>query len=83
MPLTSEDTNLSLVCDENLGSGIFTEMIAVIPSRVSSPVISILSLGLFFKIIELSVLVSDVLKPDRCVPPSFCGILFVKHKTSS
>jgi hypothetical protein len=32
---TSLDTNLSLVCDENLGSGTLTETIAVKPSRVS------------------------------------------------
>ncbi len=36
--LTSDETNLSLVCDENLGSGTFTEMTAVNPSRASSPV---------------------------------------------
>jgi hypothetical protein len=41
---TSLDTNLSLVCDENLGSGTLTETIAVKPSRVSSPVIAAFSL---------------------------------------
>ena len=35
---TSDDTSLSLVCDENLGSGSFTDTIAVSPSRISSPV---------------------------------------------
>ena len=35
---TSELTSLSLVCDENLGSGNFTDTIAVSPSRMSSPV---------------------------------------------
>ena len=34
---TSDDTSLSLVCDENFGSGSFTETIAVSPSRMSSP----------------------------------------------
>ena len=37
--LTSEDTNLSFVCEENLGSGTFTEMIAVKPSLASSPLV--------------------------------------------
>ena len=35
---TSEDTSLSLVCEENLGSGTFTESTQVSPSRASSPV---------------------------------------------
>ena len=35
---TSEETSLSFVCDENLGSGTFTETMAVSPSRESSPV---------------------------------------------
>jgi hypothetical protein len=35
---TSEDTSLSLVCEENLGSGTFTDSTAVSPSRQSSPV---------------------------------------------
>ena len=34
---TSELTSLSLVCEENLGSGSLTETIAVRPSRMSSP----------------------------------------------
>jgi DNA gyrase/topoisomerase IV subunit B len=49
---TSDDTNLSLVCDENLGSGTLTEIIAVKPSRVSSPVIVDFS---FFAKPELSI----------------------------
>ena len=36
-PSTSEDTSFSLVCDENLGSGTFTDIIAIKPSRTSSP----------------------------------------------
>ncbi len=35
---TSEETSLSLVCDENFGSGTLTESTAVRPSRQSSPV---------------------------------------------
>ena len=34
---TSEETNLSFVCDENFGSGTFTERTQVIPSLASSP----------------------------------------------
>ncbi len=37
---TSDETSLSLVCDENFGSGTFTETTAVSPSRQSSPVAS-------------------------------------------
>ena len=36
--VTSELTSLSLVCEENLGSGILTESTQVRPSRMSSPV---------------------------------------------
>jgi hypothetical protein len=35
---TSEETSLSLVCEENFGSGTFTDKTAVRPSRQSSPV---------------------------------------------
>ena len=34
---TSLETNFSLVCEENFGSGTLTETIAVKPSRASSP----------------------------------------------
>ena len=34
---TSDETSLSLVCDENFGSGTLTESTQVSPSRVSSP----------------------------------------------
>ena len=43
MPLISEETSLSFVCEENFGSGIFTDKIAVRPSRASSPEVGILS----------------------------------------
>ena len=36
---TSEETSLSLVWEENLGSWTFTERTAVNPSRASSPVV--------------------------------------------
>ena len=35
---TSEETSLSLVCEENFGSGTLQERTAVSPSRQSSPV---------------------------------------------
>ncbi len=38
-PFTSDETSLSLVCDENFGSGSFTDRTAVRPSRESSPVV--------------------------------------------
>ena len=36
---TSLETNLSLVCDENFGSGTLTDNTQVMPSRISSPVV--------------------------------------------
>ncbi len=38
--ITSDDTSRSLVCDENFGSGTFTDSTQVNPSRMSSPVVS-------------------------------------------
>ena len=43
MPFTSEDTSLSLVCDENFGSGSLIDRMAVRPSRASSPVVGTFS----------------------------------------
>src|SRR5471032_1710921 len=37
---TSDETSLSLVCEENFGSGTLTESTHVRPSRMSSPVVS-------------------------------------------
>ncbi len=37
---TSEETSLSLVCEENFGSGTLTDNTQVKPSRMSSPVVS-------------------------------------------
>ena len=48
---TSEETSRSLVCEENLGSGTFTESTHVRPSRMSSPVVSTLA---FFATSSLS-----------------------------
>ena len=50
--LTSEDTSLSLVCDENFGSGTLTEIIATKPSRASSPEVATFS---FFSIPSFSI----------------------------
>ena len=41
--LTSDETSLSFVCDENFGSGTFTDKTAVKPSRASSPVVATFS----------------------------------------
>ena len=83
--LTSDDTNLSLVCDENLGSGTCTDKIQVNPSLASSPVKAILS---FFEkpelfIAALTVLVNAERNPAKWVPPSLWGILLVKTKQCS
>jgi len=40
---TSDDTSFSLVCEENFGSGTFTDSTAVNPSFMSSPVVSTLA----------------------------------------
>ena len=79
--LTSEETSLSLVWEENFGSGTLMESIAVNPSLVSSPVIAAFS---FLARPEasiklLSVLVRAALRPARWAPPSLCGMLFVKQ----
>ena len=73
MFLTSDDTSLSFVCDENLGSGILIDKTQVSPSFTSSPEIESL---LFFSRFDslaylLTTLVSALLKPNKCVPPSF------------
>ena len=81
----SLDTNLSLVCDENLGSGNFTDNTQVKPSRISSPEVSILAfLAISFaSIYWLRVRVITWRKEVKCVPPSRCGMLLVKHCTDS
>ena len=78
-PLTSEETNLSLVCDENLGSGCLTEIIAVMPSLQSSPETDMSAFAISLSMYVLIVLVRAPLKPARCVPPSFCLIVFAKQ----
>ena len=84
-PRTSDETNLSLVCELNFGSGTFTESTQVSPSRMSSPEISTLAF-LANSCSSIYLLITRVIaarRPVRWVPPSRCGILFVKHKTCS
>ena len=71
--LTSDDTSLSLVWDENFGSGIFTDNTQVKPSLTSSPDKETL---FFFKrfcsdAYLFITLVNALLNPNKCVPPSF------------
>ena len=66
---------MSLVCEENFGSGTFTDKTHVSPSRTSSPVSAIFS---FLRMPEdeaypLTARVIAARKPARCVPPSRCG----------
>ncbi len=76
---------MSLVCEENFGSGTLTDRTQVRPSRMSSPVRPTFS---FFEMplssaYLFSVRVSAPRKPARWVPPSRCGMLFVKHSIVS
>ena len=69
---TSDETSFSLVCDENLGSGTLTDMIAINPSLTSSPKRSVGDFFAFsFLIKDFNTLVRLPLKPAKCVPPSF------------
>ena len=57
---------------------------AVRPSFISSPDNVILFFLLFFSPAYLfTTLVKALLNHNKCVPPSFCGMLFVNGKTSS
>ena len=64
--------NLALVWPSNCGSRSFTDTIAVMPSRMSSPVrFGSFSLSRFFALAYLlTTVVSAVLKPSTCMPPS-------------
>ena len=77
--LTSEETSLSLVCEENFGSGTLTERMAVKPSRESSPVVATLCFfcNPWVSMYWFRVRVSAARKPAKWVPPSRCGILLV------
>src|SRR6185312_3493743 len=82
---TSDDTSLSLVCDENFGSGTLQDSTAVKPSRQSSPVSATFSLRAtpLPSAYDVTWRVSAPRKPAKCVPPSRCGMLLVKHSTVS
>jgi len=75
---TSDETSLSLVCDENLGSGTLIESTQERPSRMSSPLV--FDLGLLGDLVGFDVLVQAAghrgAQSERWVPPSRCGILF-------
>jgi hypothetical protein len=82
---TSDETSFSLVCEENFGSDILTDSTQARPSRMSSPVVS--TFAFFASSISsmylFSTLVIAARSPVRWVPPSFCGMLLVKHSTDS
>ena len=82
---TSEDTSLSLVCEENFGSGTLTDRTQVNPSRMSSPVVSTLAFfaNSFSSMYLFITRVMAARRPVMCVPPSRCGMLLVKHSTCS
>ena len=82
---TSDDTSFSLVWDENFGSGTFADNTQINPSLTSSPEIATFSflakpLSVTYLLISL---VMALRNPSKCVPPSFWGMLFVKHITCS
>ncbi len=81
MPVTSEETSLSLGWFENFGSGTLTEMTAHRPSRRSSPESPALrSLRSFDSVpYALTVRVRAWRKPVRWAPPSLFLIVFVKQ----
>ena len=66
----SEETSLSLVCEENLGSGILTEITAVKPSLISSgeavTFFILLSMVACSAKYFVKVLVIARLKPAKC-----------------
>ena len=64
--------SLAFVWPSNCGSRSFTEMIAVMPSRMSSPRrFSSFSLSIpLARAYLLTTVVSAVRKPSTCIPPS-------------
>ena len=70
--LTSDETSLSLVWDENLGSGTFTDSTHVMPSLASSPEMVILPFLATATVFEYPTneRVNADRKPCKCVPPS-------------
>lgn len=79
--LASVLPSLVFVWPSNCGSPSFTEMIAVRPSRTSSPVrLSSFSRSSFLsRAYRLTSEVSAARKPSSCVPPSCVWIAFAKE----
>ena len=85
IPRTSVFPSLVLVCPSNSGSGTFTEITAVKPSRTCSPLRldspSLILLRL--RAVAFNVRVKTAFKPSKCVPPSIVRILLAKPRTLS
>ena len=79
-PLASLFPSFCFVCPSNCGSSILTLIMAVSPSRISSPerFDSLSFKILFFLAYSLKVLVRAFLNPTIWVPPSGVVILFTK-----
>ena len=73
--------SLVLVWPSNCGSRSFTEMIAIRPSRTSSPIrLSSFSLSRpLARAYRLSTFVRAFLKPSSCMPPSWVLIVLAKE----
>ena len=84
-PLASTLPSFCLVCPSNWGSSILMLMIAVMPSRISSPdrLGSLSFKILFFLPYSLKVLVRALRNPTRCMPPSGVLILLTKQYSLS
>ena len=83
-PSTGGLPSFVFVWPSNCGSRIFTEMIAVSPSRTSSPwrFASFSLSSPFCRAYALIVRVSAERKPDRCVPPS-CVLMLLANESSA
>ena len=81
---TSEETSLSLVWDENLGSGTLIDKTAVRPSRQSSPVSATFLAGEAAGVTIAGDLARQgAAEAGKMVPASRCGMPLVKHSTAS
>ena len=83
-PSISGLPSFAFVCPSNWGFGTRTEMIAVIPSRTSSPEGGVRSLTSPSRRANwFTARVSALLKPERCVPPASVRMLFTNEKRVS
>ncbi len=86
-PSASELPSFVFVCPSNCGSRTLTESTATIPSRTSSPErrmsLSFLESAPDFSMYLLMTVVSALLRPVRCVPPSCVLMLFTNENTDS